>query len=83
MCKIKAGSKLCHLRLMLDLRFIWVGEQLVSDVTGTKQLEEEFTVHASIVKRYFSTNGQQVDHIAKATKTVGSFRFIFIRCSCI
>ncbi|WP_258171238.1 nuclear transport factor 2 family protein [Paenibacillus sp. R14(2021)] len=44
-----------------DTRFkVYMGSQLVSDVIGTKQLEEEFTGHASIVKRYFSINGQHV-----------------------
>ncbi|ALP37415.1 hypothetical protein ASL14_15715 [Paenibacillus sp. IHB B 3084] len=53
-----------------DARFkVYMGDQLVSDVTGTKQLEEEFTGHASIVKRYFSINGQHVVKVDADTAT--------------
>ncbi|EHS59617.1 nuclear transport factor 2 family protein [Paenibacillus sp. Aloe-11] len=37
---------------------VYFGDQLVSDISGTKQLAEEYTGHASLVKRYFSLNGQ-------------------------
>ncbi|MCG7378564.1 nuclear transport factor 2 family protein [Paenibacillus sp. ACRSA] len=39
---------------------VYFGDQLVSDVTGTKQLEEEFNGHVALVKRYFTTNAQHV-----------------------
>ncbi|WP_254438562.1 nuclear transport factor 2 family protein [Paenibacillus sp. DCT19] len=44
-----------------DTRFkVYFGDQLVSDVTGTKQLEEEFNGHVALVKRYFTANAQHV-----------------------
>ncbi|WP_307208743.1 nuclear transport factor 2 family protein [Paenibacillus harenae] len=43
--------------------------QAFAVVTGTKQLEEEFAGHASIVKRYFSINGQQVVKVDGDTAT--------------
>ncbi len=42
-----------------DARFkVYIGDQLVSNVIGTEKLEEEFNGHVSLVKRYFSINGQ-------------------------
>ncbi|AIQ52930.1 nuclear transport factor 2 family protein [Paenibacillus sp. FSL R7-0331] len=44
-----------------DAKFkVYMGEQLVSDVTGTVQLEQDFNGHVGFVKRYFSMNGQHV-----------------------
>ncbi|CAN7735264.1 nuclear transport factor 2 family protein [Paenibacillus sp. LjRoot153] len=58
------------LLLTPDTRFtVYVGDQLFSDVSGTKQLEEEFTGHASLVKRYFSINGQHVVKVDGDTAT--------------
>lgn len=48
---------------------VYFGNQLVSDVSGTKQLEEEFLGHASLVKRYFSINGQHVVEVDGDTAT--------------
>ncbi|MCM3674652.1 nuclear transport factor 2 family protein [Peribacillus simplex] len=57
-----------------DTRYkVYVGDQLVSDVSGTKQLEEEFTGHASLVKRYFSINGQHVVKVDGDTATGVSY----------
>ncbi|WP_141501133.1 nuclear transport factor 2 family protein [Paenibacillus luteus] len=53
-----------------DTRFkVYFGEQLVSDVTGTEQLEQEFNGHVSLVKRYFSTNAQHTVKIDGETAT--------------
>ncbi|MFK9116254.1 nuclear transport factor 2 family protein [Peribacillus frigoritolerans] len=53
------------LLLTPDHRYmVYFGDQLVSDVSGRDELEEQFKGHASLVKRYFSTNAQhnvQVD----------------------
>jgi hypothetical protein len=47
-----------------DIRFkVYFGDQLVSDISGTTQLEEEFNGHVSHVKRYFSFNGQHVVNV--------------------
>lgn len=57
-----------------DTRYkVYFGGQLVSDVSGTKQLEEEFTGHASLVKRYFSINGQHVVKVDGDTATGVSY----------
>ena len=57
-----------------DTRYkVYFGGQLVSDVSGTKQLEEEFTGHASIVKRYFSINAQHVVKVEGDTATGVSY----------
>ncbi|MEC0182437.1 nuclear transport factor 2 family protein [Paenibacillus peoriae] len=52
---------------------VYFGEQLVSDISGRKQLEEEFTGHASIVKRYFSLNGQHNVKVGGNTATGVSY----------
>ncbi|CAN7735317.1 nuclear transport factor 2 family protein [Paenibacillus sp. LjRoot153] len=52
---------------------VYFGGQLVSDVSGTKQLEEEFTGHASLVKRYFSINAQHVAKVDGDTATGVSY----------
>ncbi|WP_019910948.1 nuclear transport factor 2 family protein [Paenibacillus sp. HW567] len=53
-----------------DTQFrIYFGDQLVSEVTGTKQLEEEFNGHVAHVKRYFSTNAQHVVSVDNDTAT--------------
>jgi hypothetical protein len=57
-----------------DTRYkVYFGGQLVSDVSGTKQLEEDFTNHASLVKRYFSLNGQHVVKVDGDTATGVSY----------
>lgn len=57
-----------------DTRYkVYFGGQLVSDVSGTNQLEEEFTGHASIVKRYFSINAQHVVKVEGDTATGVSY----------
>ncbi|WP_419872465.1 nuclear transport factor 2 family protein [Candidatus Pristimantibacillus sp. PTI5] len=57
-----------------DTRYmVYFGGQLVSDVSGTKQLEEEFTSHASIVKRYFSINAQHIVKVDGDTATGVSY----------
>ncbi|QLC90761.1 nuclear transport factor 2 family protein [Priestia megaterium] len=57
-----------------DTRYkVYVGGQLVSDVSGIKQLEEDFTKHASLVKRYFSINGQHVVKVDGDTATGVSY----------
>ncbi|PNQ79913.1 nuclear transport factor 2 family protein [Paenibacillus sp. F4] len=48
---------------------VYFGDQLVSDVTGTTQLEEEFKGHVSLVKHYFSMNGQHVVNVDGDTAT--------------
>ncbi|WP_068500980.1 nuclear transport factor 2 family protein [Paenibacillus kribbensis] len=48
---------------------VYVGERLLSEVIGTKQLGEDFTSHASQVKRYFSINGQHVVKVDGDTAT--------------
>lgn len=54
----------------LDTRFkVYFGDQLVSDVTGTKQLEEQFLGHVALVKRYFSTNAQHIVNVDGETAT--------------
>jgi hypothetical protein len=52
---------------------VYVGGQLVSDVSGTKQLEKDFMGHASFVKRYFSINGQHVVKVGGDTATGVSY----------
>ncbi|WP_138751333.1 nuclear transport factor 2 family protein [Paenibacillus sinopodophylli] len=37
---------------------VYFGDHMVSNVTGTEQLEQEFNGHVALVKRYFSTNAQ-------------------------
>ncbi|MDO3412233.1 nuclear transport factor 2 family protein [Saccharibacillus sp. CPCC 101409] len=44
-----------------DVQFdVYMGGQLVSQVSGTQQLEQEFNGHVSLVKQYFTLNGQHV-----------------------
>ncbi|MCW3790065.1 nuclear transport factor 2 family protein [Paenibacillus sp. LS1] len=53
-----------------DTRFkVYFGDQLMSEVTGTKQLEEEFNGHVALVKRYFTTNAQHVVNVEGDTAT--------------
>ncbi|WP_240421408.1 nuclear transport factor 2 family protein [Paenibacillus periandrae] len=52
---------------------VYFGAQLVSEVSGTKQLEEEFNGHASLVKRYFSINAQHVVKVDGDTATGVSY----------
>ncbi|MBU3155779.1 nuclear transport factor 2 family protein [Clostridium estertheticum] len=65
----KKLSEQMHL-LTPDHRYmVYMGDQLVSDVSGTKQLLEEFTGHASFVKRYFSINAQHIVKVDGDTAT--------------
>ncbi|MNC54599.1 hypothetical protein D3C75_1040900 [compost metagenome] len=48
---------------------VYFGDHLVSEVTGTKQLEEEFNGHVASVKRYFSTNAQHIVKLDGDTAT--------------
>lgn len=42
-----------------DARFtVYIGDQLISDITGTELLEKEFMTHVNEIKRYFTINGQ-------------------------
>ena len=53
-----------------DIRYtVYMGDQLVSDVLGAKELGEEFTGHASLVKRYFSINAQHIVKVDGDTAT--------------
>lgn len=52
---------------------VYIGDHLFSDVSGRKQLEEEFTGHASNVKRYFTINGQHVVKVDGDTATGVSY----------
>lgn len=57
-----------------DARYkVYFGGQLVSDVSGTKQLEKDFIGHASLVKRYFSINGQHIVKVDGDTATGVSY----------
>lgn len=48
---------------------VYMGGQLVADVSGTKQLLEEFKGHAALVKRYFSINAQHTVEVNGDTAT--------------
>ncbi|SFF46966.1 SnoaL-like domain-containing protein [Paenibacillus algorifonticola] len=53
-----------------DTQFkVYMSDQLVANVSGTAQLEEEFNGHVSLVKRYFSLNGQHVVNVDGDTAT--------------
>ncbi len=52
---------------------VYVGGQLFSETSGRKQLEEEFTGHASNVKRYFTISGQHVVKVDGDTATGVSY----------
>lgn len=42
-----------------DARFtVYIGDQLISDITGTELLEKEFMTHVNEIKHYFTINGQ-------------------------
>ncbi|SMQ77521.1 SnoaL-like domain-containing protein [Bacillus sp. OV166] len=48
---------------------VYMGENLLFDISGTKQLEEVFTSFTANVKRSFHMNGQQVVKIDGDTAT--------------
>lgn len=53
-----------------DYRYtVYMGDQVVSDVSGTEQLLEEFKGHAALVKRYFSINAQHTVEVDGDTAT--------------
>ena len=51
----------------------YVGDFLAADVSGTENLEKEFTGHASLVKTYFTINGQHTVKIDGDAATGISF----------
>ncbi|BAV06822.1 bile acid 7-alpha-dehydratase [Filimonas lacunae] len=51
----------------------YMGDFLAADVSGTEQLEKEFTGHVSLVKTYFTLNGQHTVNIDGDTATGVSF----------
>lgn len=42
---------------------VYMNNTLVADVTGTEKMEKEFNGHASLVKTYFTMNGQHIVNI--------------------
>ncbi|CAH0142048.1 hypothetical protein SRABI27_03106 [Pedobacter sp. Bi27] len=52
---------------------VYMGGNLVANVSGTENLEKEFTGHASLVKTYFTLNGQHTVNIDGDTATGISF----------
>ncbi|MEA5429567.1 nuclear transport factor 2 family protein [Arcicella lustrica] len=51
----------------------YMGDFLAADVSGTESLEKEFNGHASLVKTYFTMNGQHNVKIDGETATGVSF----------
>lgn len=51
----------------------YMGDFLAADVSGTTQLEKEFNGHASLVKTYFTMNGQHTVTVNGDTATGISF----------
>lgn len=52
---------------------VYMAGQLVSDVKGIVQLEKEFNGHVSLVKRYFTLNGQHTVSVEGDAATGGVF----------
>jgi len=52
---------------------VYMGGFLVANVSGTESLEKEFNGHASLVKTYFTMNGQHTVKIDGETATGVSF----------
>lgn len=51
----------------------YMGDLLAANVSGTENLEKEFNGHASLVKTYFTLNGQHTVKIDEDTATGVSF----------
>lgn len=61
---------------------VYMGDFLAANVSGTESLEKEFNGHASLVKTYFTMNGQHTVQIDGDTATGVSFSQIkMIRAS--
>lgn len=52
---------------------VYIGDFLAADVTGRGNLEKEFNGHASLVKKYFTLNGQHIVEIEGDTARGASF----------
>lgn len=52
---------------------VYMGSNLVADVAGRENMEKEFNEHASLVKIYFTMNGQHTVKIEDDTATGISF----------
>ncbi len=52
---------------------VYMGDFLAANVSGTESLEKEFNGHASLVKTYFTMNGQHTVKIDGETATGVSF----------
>lgn len=52
---------------------VYMGGALVADVTGRESMERDFNKHASLVKTYFTMNGQHTVKIDGVTATGISF----------
>ena len=57
-----------------DVRYqVYMGGVLVADVSGRENMEKDFNHHASLVKTYFTLNGQHTVNINSETATGISF----------
>lgn len=57
-----------------DVRYkVYMGGALVADVSGRENMEKDFNQHASLVKTYFTLNGQHRIKIGNETATGISF----------
>lgn len=52
---------------------VYMGDFLAANVSGTESMEKEFNGHASLVKTYFTMNGQHTVQIDGDTATGVSF----------
>lgn len=52
---------------------VYMGGALVADVSGRENMEKDFNHHASLVKTYFTLNGQHTVKIDSETATGVSF----------
>lgn len=52
---------------------VYMGGALVADVSGRESMEKDFNDHASLVKTYFTLNGQHTVKIDSETATGVSF----------
>ncbi|SNR40965.1 nuclear transport factor 2 family protein [Flavobacterium sp. ov086] len=58
----------------LDVTYkVYMGGALVADVSGRENMEKDFNHHASLVKTYFTLNGQHTVKIDSETATGVSF----------
>lgn len=57
-----------------DVRYkVYMGGALVADVSGRENMEKDFNQHASLVKTYFTLNGQHRVKISNETASGVSF----------